>query len=167
MKLKNHIFFSVFLSGVILTPLFFSFTTAGKEKPSVAWLSFDQLEDSMQVHPRKIFIEIYAAWCGPCKMMDKKTFRDKYVVSAMNENYYAVKLDGERMDTIRFNGKEYGPVEVKPGVFVNSLALEIGRESGTLAYPTLIITDEKYEVKYKYPSFLYAEMMEEVLLQFK
>jgi thiol-disulfide isomerase/thioredoxin len=166
--MQNRSFLALFIVVVLACAgSGLSFINPGKEKPAIKWLSFEQLNDSMKVNPKKIFIEVYAPWCGPCKMMDKKTFPDKYVVKAMSESYYAIKLDGERKDTIFFNGKEYGPVEVKPGVFVNSLALEIGKEAGTLAYPTLVILDEKYELKYRYPSFLYAEMMEEVLLQFK
>lgn len=85
----------------------------------------------------------------------------------MNENYYAVKFDGERKDTIEFNGKKYMFELVTEKGGANALALELGRESGTLRYPTLLILDKSYAVVYRYPSFLDATNLDEVLQQFK
>jgi thioredoxin 1 len=34
-----------------------------------------------------IFVDAYASWCGPCKMMDSKTFKDKEVADFFNENF--------------------------------------------------------------------------------
>lgn len=42
-----------------------------------------------------IFLDIYATWCGPCKLLKKKTFTDKEVAAYFNKNFINVSIDGE------------------------------------------------------------------------
>src|SRR6187549_92902 len=116
---KSHLLvFIFFLSGIQ-----FSFAQK-KEKETVRWLSFETLKDSMASKPKKIFVEIYTDWCGPCKLMDKKVFPKADVVKPMNENYYAVKLNSEVADSLNFNGKDYFLKPYKTAV-INELVVEI------------------------------------------
>lgn len=154
---------------MLLFSLLFSpgFAQKAKQKNTINWLTLEQLKDSMAVHPKKIFVDIYSDWCGPCKLMDNRTFPNKWVVKAMNESYYAIKLNGETHDTLEWNGKKYVWKMVRDGKGANALALEIGMEAGTLSYPTIVILDEKYSLIYRYPSYLTATLLEEVLIQYK
>lgn len=45
---------------------------------------------------KPIFLDIYATWCGPCKMLSKYTFSDKEVAAYYNQNFINVSLDGEK-----------------------------------------------------------------------
>lgn len=65
-----------------------------------------------------IFLDAYASWCGPCKLLKKKTFPDKAAGDFFNANYINVAIDMEKGD---------GP--------------SLGEKYGVNAYPTLIITD--------------------------
>src|SRR5436189_3874751 len=47
---------------------------------------------------KPIFLDIYASWCGPCKMLKKKSFTDKQVGNFFNASYVNVSLDGEKGD---------------------------------------------------------------------
>ena len=42
-----------------------------------------------------LFVDVYATWCGPCKMMDRDVYADPAVALYMNNHYVNVKLDGE------------------------------------------------------------------------
>jgi len=42
-----------------------------------------------------LFVDVYATWCGPCKLMDQEVYTDPAVAKYMNENFVSVRLDGE------------------------------------------------------------------------
>jgi thioredoxin 1 len=44
---------------------------------------------------KKIFLDIGASWCGPCKKLKTKTFTNAKVGAYFNANYINVSLDGE------------------------------------------------------------------------
>ncbi|MCD6013501.1 MAG: hypothetical protein K0Q79_3363 [Flavipsychrobacter sp.] len=44
---------------------------------------------------KPIFMDIYATWCGPCKLLKKNTFVDKAVADYYNANYINLSFDGE------------------------------------------------------------------------
>jgi thioredoxin len=48
-------------------------------------------EDSML-----IFLDAYASWCGPCKIMAKYTFTDDKVGHFFNKNFINYKMDMEK-----------------------------------------------------------------------
>jgi thioredoxin-related protein len=137
-----------------------------KEKESIQWLSFAQLKDSMASNPKKIFVDIYTDWCGPCKLMDKKVFPKSDVVRLMNQNYYAIKLNSESADSLNFNGKDYFLKPYKTTI-INELVVEIGLDAGHLSYPTIVILNENFEVTYRYPGMLTLDLMIDVLETWK
>ena len=59
---------------------FGSCITYAQANTEVQWISFEQLHDSLKVHPKKVFIDFYAAWCSPCLKMDEVAFKDPKVV---------------------------------------------------------------------------------------
>lgn len=43
-----------------------------------------------------LFVDVYAVWCGPCKMMDRDVYTDPAVSAYMNTNFVSVRMDGEK-----------------------------------------------------------------------
>lgn len=85
---------------------------AGKIASEIQWVTLDELQELNKKEPRKVFIDIYATWCGPCKLMDKKTFADPSIVDYVNQNYYAVKLNGEGKKQVNIFGKSMTEAEL-------------------------------------------------------
>jgi len=85
---------------------------AGEAENEIQWVTLDELQKLNKKEPRKVFIDIYATWCGPCKLMDKKTFADPEIVQYVNENYYAVKLNGEGKNKVSIFGKTMTEAEL-------------------------------------------------------
>lgn len=44
---------------------------------------------------KEIFVDIYTTWCGPCKQLDKTTFKDVNLAAYINEHFIAFKIDAE------------------------------------------------------------------------
>jgi thioredoxin-related protein len=43
-----------------------------------------------------VFIDFYADWCQPCRMLDATTFKDPEVVAWLRKHTVALKVDGDR-----------------------------------------------------------------------
>ena len=43
-----------------------------------------------------IFVDAYAVWCGPCKMLKSNTFKEMEVGSFFNDNFINVTIDMEQ-----------------------------------------------------------------------
>jgi thioredoxin 1 len=65
-----------------------------------------------------IFLDAYAAWCGPCKLLKKNVFSDPIVGAYYNENFINMAIDME---------KGNGP--------------QLASKYGVRAYPTLIFVN--------------------------
>jgi thioredoxin-related protein len=128
------------LSGIFLA------TTCHAQKannPSggIEWMSFEQAVFLNDMKPKKIFIDVYTDWCGWCKRMDAGTFKDSLIISYLKGNYYAVKLNAETKDTIRFRDKIF---VFKPEFKANEIAVSL--LNGKMGYPSFVLMDEKYGI---------------------
>jgi len=73
----------------------------------INWMTMNEALAAQKVTPKKIFMDVYTKWCGPCKMLDKNTFSNKDVIDYVNENYYAVKFNAEGTEEVTFEDFTY------------------------------------------------------------
>lgn len=73
----------------------------------INWMSMDEALAAQKETPKKIIMDVYTVWCGPCKLMDKNTFSNKDVIDYINEHYYAVKFNAEGTEEITFEDFTY------------------------------------------------------------
>lgn len=60
--------------------------------------SWSEAVNKAKAEKKAIFLDIYATWCGPCKLLKKQTFTDKNIAGFYNTNFINVSLDGETGD---------------------------------------------------------------------
>ena len=77
--------------------------------------------------------------------MDKTTFQHPEIIKYINQNYYAVKFNGEIKETVTLKDKKYKFVEVPDKRGYNELAYEF--LDGKMNYPSLVFLDEKLNIK--------------------
>lgn len=137
---------------------------AAQESDKVQWLSFEQLEDSLAVKPKKVFIDFYTDWCTYCRKMDKVVFTKPAVIDLLKKEYYAVRFDAETEAEVRFGGQLF--INDQLGYSRNPLhqiAQLLALREGQFVAPTLIILDEDFTVVARYFEYLASKQLLEVL----
>jgi thioredoxin-related protein len=132
-----------------------------QEPKEIQWMSFEEAAKRSEKSPRKIVIDIYTSWCGWCKRLDATTYQDPEVIKYINKKFYAVKLDAEIKDTIRFKDKIFTYI---PERKANELALSL--LNGSMSYPSTVFLDEKFSMLAPVPGYHDAREMLELFLKY-
>lgn len=77
-------------------------------------------------HGMLVVVKATAAWCGPCKTMNRTTWRDGGVVGWVNQNAIAIQLDVDREPELARTLR----VEAMPTTIVLRGERELGRVVG-------------------------------------
>ncbi len=117
----------------------------------IKWVSVSDLAALQAKEPRKVLIDVYTSWCGPCKMMYNNTFHDPAIVKYVNENYYAVKFNAEGNEVVNFKGYQwsnpgYDPAKANSRNSTHDLTMAIAPVQTRIAYPTIVYLDEQLNI---------------------
>lgn len=89
-----------------------------------------------------IFVDAYAAWCGPCKRMAAETFPNEKVGSYFNANFLCLKIDMEKPENAEFAGKY--PVNSYPTLmFIDAEGKIVLKEIGAKNVDQILETGKK------------------------
>ena len=109
----------------------------------INWVTLEEAVELQQKEPRKIIMDFYTKWCGPCKLLDKNTFKNKDVAKYINENYYAVKFNAEGNDVVNFKGNEFTNPKYDPAkANRRNRSHQLTQYFKVNAYPTMVFLDE-------------------------
>lgn len=78
---------------------------------------------SAKTNRKKIFVDVYATWCAPCKQLQKTTFRDAKTAAYFNRNFVNISIDVEKGEGI-----------------------DLAKKWQIEGLPTLLILDEKGKI---------------------
>lgn len=90
-----------------------------------------------------IFMDAFAAWCGPCKMMEKNVFTDAKVADYYNKNFINARFDMEKGEG-RTLAQKYFVRSYPTFLFLNGDGEAVGQELGYIESPEFIKIGEKY-----------------------
>lgn len=134
--------------------------TASITAQKINWMSMDEALAAQQNEPKKIIMDVYTTWCGPCKLLDRNTFSNADVIQFINDNYYAVKFNGEGEEEITYQGFTYTNPNYQPGrkgrnsthFFADALKLR--------GYPSLVFFGEDGSLIQAIPGYKTPQQLE-------
>jgi thiol:disulfide interchange protein len=94
-------------------------------KSLVEWTPISRAVKLAATTHRPILYEFSAAWCGPCREMEKQVFADPAMAAQINRRFVAVRVVDRKQED---------------GVNVPEVAL-LQRRYGVEAFPTLVIAE--------------------------
>ncbi|WBV61415.1 thioredoxin family protein [Chryseobacterium camelliae] len=96
------------ISGLFLFISLFTFAQDGIQFQEIP---FKDLVAKAKKEKKLVFIDAYASWCGPCKMMEKNVFVQKSVGDFFNKNFVNARIDMEKGEgreiAVKFGVRSY------------------------------------------------------------
>lgn len=131
------------------------------QKNEIKWIGFEELEDSLKIEAKPVVLYFYTDWCVYCKKMERNAFKDPEVISKINRDFYAVKMNAESNEPVEFEGQIFTNEQAKikrNGIHQIPLILA-SREGKPISFPVLMVLDENFRVKRKSHEYLTSEKM--------
>ena len=127
----------IFTIAIVL--FFITFNNYGQK---INWVTIEEAQQLVKKEPRKIMMDVYTNWCGPCKLLDRNTFGNPDVAQYINENFYAVKFNGEGDSTVNYKDNTYTNPNYDPAkANRRNASHQFARHLGVRAYPTIVFFD--------------------------
>lgn len=97
--MKTSILISIGIIAILLMSMQFKTNNNVKNEESKGIVfqqnSWNEVLQLAKKENKIIFLDIYASWCGPCKMLKKNTFSNEEVGTFYNEKFINYAIDGE------------------------------------------------------------------------
>jgi len=93
----------------------------------IEWHSYDDGMARGKFEKKKVFLHFTAAWCYYCGIMEKRTFNDPAIISRLNENFIAIKVDYDKEEKI---SESYYVRGLPDTIFIAEDGQIIGRRPG-------------------------------------
>lgn len=98
--------------------------------------TFKEALDKAKEENKLVFLDVYAKWCGPCKLLKRTTFKDEEVGTYFNANFINITIDGETKE-----------------------GNELMKKYNLRAYPSLLIIDVNGELKTKTTGYMKPKIL--------
>lgn len=143
---------------VLFNPVF-------SQNSDINWIGFEELDDSLKVQNKPVFIYFYTDWCAYCKKMERHAFKDPEIVASINRKFYAVKMNAETRDSISFEGTIYTnkEAEFKRNGVHQIPQLLAARNDSAISFPTLLVLDQDFRIRRKSHEYLPSERLKKLI----
>jgi thioredoxin-related protein len=146
-------------------------TGAKAPAKGIQWMSIEEAQAQAKKDPKPLMVDVYTNWCGPCKMLDARTFSDPKLAEFVNKNFYPVKFNAESGDPVTWKGEKLENPDFNPAMTAgrngtHHLTYAIANVNGRIAYPTVVYLDSDLNVLAPVQGYLTPEQMEPILNYF-
>jgi len=130
-----------------LFTILFIFISCQIYSQEINWVTLDQALEFQKKNPKNIIMDVYTNWCGPCKLLDRNTFKNKDVSSFINKYYYAVKFNAEGDSEVNYDGRVFTNPNFQPDKTQRRNGThQLTRYLNVSAYPTIIFMDKNSDL---------------------
>ncbi len=136
------------------------FSTSLVSAQKINWMSMNDALEAQAETPKKIIMDVYTTWCGPCKLMDKNTFSNKDVIKFINDNYYAVKFNAEGTEEITYQDFTYTNPNYQEGRKGRNATHFLADAFRLRGYPSLVFFEEDSNLIQAVPGYKTPQQLE-------
>jgi len=145
---------------IIVFALIMACSVMQAQKSEINWLSLEEAVAAQANNPKKIVMDVYTTWCGPCKMLEINTFQNADVVNYINEHYYAVKFNAEGNEVINFKDMVFDNPEYDPNRVGRNTQHQLASALRITAYPTIVFFNENGQTLLPVPGYKTPNQLE-------
>ncbi len=147
MKLQKKITISLLILAIIVIVPDKSILS---KTSRIKWQDFNTGYKIAKKEKKHLMLDMYATWCGWCKVMEKETFGNKKVLKILKKDFIPVRVDMDSRKKIKYDG-----YKLSPGDF--------SRLFGVQGLPTIVFLDHKGKYVDKVPGFVQADTFVTIL----
>lgn len=117
----NYINYLNYKMKILFIALFSIFLVSGVYAEGIKFehCTYEEALAKAKKENKKVFIDCYTVWCGPCKKLAKEIFTQDKVGEYFNKNFVCIKMDMEKGEGIEL--REFYEVKVFPTLlFLNT-----------------------------------------------
>ena len=142
MIFKKYITINPAMKLSLFIAILLVFTSKNISAQKIEWMSMSQAQEAQKKEPKKIFMDVYTEWCGPCKLLDRNTFQNPDVSRYISEHYYAVKFNAEGNEEIRYYDQIFKNPNYDPNRKGRNATHQFTLFLGVNGYPTMVFFSE-------------------------
>ncbi len=140
--------------------VFFTILTVSISAQEIHWMSMEEALAAQEKNPKKIFMDVYTDWCGPCRLLDKKTFHNPDVAKYVNENFYAVKFNAEGTESFDYQGNHFSNPNYVEGKRGRNSQHQFATALKVRGYPSMVFFDENSNLIFPITGFHDVQQLE-------
>jgi len=97
-KLSITLLICCIVAGSLYAALHITSNKPTTDKTAIIFIEQDwaKTTQTAKEQHKLIFLDLYATWCGPCRMLRKNTFSNKEVAALFNSNFINASIDVEK-----------------------------------------------------------------------
>jgi thioredoxin-related protein len=152
--LKINLLVNILILLLSLSPAKAKYKSGKKATLKIKWIGIEEALKKQKNKKKPIFVDVYTDWCKYCKVMDTTTYRNKEIITYLNKNFYAAKMNPEKKGSLVYEGKRYSLHQFSIAAGVNG-------------FPALMFFDTGGKFIYTLPGYHPPDRIIKVLKYFK
>jgi thiol:disulfide interchange protein len=108
---------------------------ATTEKGEIAWIyNYDEGMAKAKEENKPVMIDVFATWCGPCKLLDETVFSRADVAEA-SKSFVTIRVDGDKQADTR---DKLGVSSYPTVLFTTPEGKVLGKSVGAVSYDVML-----------------------------